>query len=1231
MLKEVVVSKENAVAYDHFCDLLMASREKYEATELDIRDFILSKRKEPWNIGYVGSTLKDSYGANLPALFGNLIPVDDKRIGSADRYIILGTVYRDAEKSHKGAIRALQHFRPGNALILMEQGFLASSHSWSEAFSQKRVGQACLGYVFDDIAHYFMADYPNRLIARLNSNVDLTDAELDRARALIERIVERRISKYNSQPLVAPTMTEGYRNRVLVCDQAFGDASTYFGKIDELGFEAMLLAALAENPDAEIIVKTHPDTHWEKGKRIGYYNHLENTGRVRILREPVNPYSLFELVDSVYVGTSQIGLEALFAGKKVVCFGAPFYAGWGLTDDRQQIPHRERRRSLEELFHYFYVWYTIYNVPGKPVPSSIEDVLDYIERHRPVKMPPPVASNDDPLVSIIIPVYDVEAHVEECISSVQRQSLADIEIIVVNDCSPDGSQVIIDRLAAEDPRIKPILLAENIGQGFARNVGLQRAKGRYVFFLDSDDFMASNDHLEKAVNCAEEDDADMVRGRKLTERVEDANGKFIKNRADRTEDFFATPFRGETLASEPRILHGRHFWNWLYRRQFLLENDITFATTQWEERSFLLKSLINAKSISSIDSEAVVYRVRPGSTARREKTEQDFENQLRNFEQVAGLLEQSGAFDPESPLWNTARFQITQYLHFLLLGFAMEVARRSGQAGRDAFFDRVRAALLRTGMTGRDLSREPTQLSASHMQTHAYELIFEALRAGRYEVIETVLALKPVSQADLMALVSVSPADEVHASFQRALSFYARNEMVAASPAPAYVGPKPQIIVHIGSTKTGSTYIQHFLETNRPELLRRGIWYPEVGLFWQKDRPHKQAGHAAFTPAAVRKEPYLKDYMKAGLSLMEGRIHTIILSSEAYFLNEKSVAIADYFSQYPVKMIGYFRRQDDWANSQYCEFVGGGAVNKVDVPIEEWLSLPLTQERLSYRTQIDRWAERLGPENVIVRPYEKKQFVGGDIIADFWSSIGFPECASLDRPPEEMRNDFPLDERHLRLMLQFNKLPYRDRDSYLHFVDAVTKGLARKYPKPARPDMLSAAIRGKLVADHAEENSYIARTYLNRVDGVLFENLTIQERAAGAETDIPLEDVELFYDHYRRYSPSTVAAPPKAGSGSQKPKAKKPAGASNKTAQPANATINFIPIRKSWPLMKRIRVTAKNILLERPTRFERPLLGSTVKSETTTCNGPIRKNWSRSKQARVILKNIYLGRDIYFS
>lgn len=259
----------------------------------DFRDWIENTRYAQWNVGFSDDNLKTKYASNLSTLFPHAIGVDDKRFGQSDSYLLLGTIYEDATKSHVGGVRALQNFNVGDTFLLFEQGFLATSHSWSESFRSSDPRMACLGYVYDDIAHYFMADYPNRLNHKLNSESQISSEELARARASIDRIVSEKISKYNSQPIVDPAMSEGYEQRVLVCDQAFADASTFYGKLTERDFERMLLAAIRENPHAQILVKTHPDTHWEKGKRQGYFNHLQDVGRVRIVRDPLNPLLSF--------------------------------------------------------------------------------------------------------------------------------------------------------------------------------------------------------------------------------------------------------------------------------------------------------------------------------------------------------------------------------------------------------------------------------------------------------------------------------------------------------------------------------------------------------------------------------------------------------------------------------------------------------------------------------------------------------------------------------------------------------------------------------------------------------------------------------------------------------------------------------------------------------------------------------------------------------------------------
>ena len=98
-------------------------------------------------------------------------------------------------------------------------------------------------------------------------------------------------------------------------------------------------------------------------------------------------------------------------------------------------------------------------------------------------------------VSIIIPVYNCETYLEQCIKSVFRQSIKDLEIICINDGSTDSSVEIIEQLQKEDGRII-LYHQENQGAGAARNLGIRKAEGKYIAFLDADDYFLDTDALE---------------------------------------------------------------------------------------------------------------------------------------------------------------------------------------------------------------------------------------------------------------------------------------------------------------------------------------------------------------------------------------------------------------------------------------------------------------------------------------------------------------------------------------------------------------------------------------------------------------------------------------------------------------------------------------------------------------------------------------------------------------
>ena len=256
--------------------------------------------------------------------------------------------------------------------------------------------------IVDFTGIYYDATRPSDL-ENLIREAPFAEDELERARACMGLIRQYRLSKYNhapdrmaSQPDALLPHDEpagdqepsrlgaaGETQRVLVVDQTVGDASIEYGLADAGSFARMLEAAVDENPGAEILVKTHPDVL--AGKKEGYLPALAEQNGCRLVGEDVSPWALLDQVDSVYVVTSQLGFEALMAGKTVRCFGMPFYAGWGLTGDEQRCERRGVERSLEQVFAAAYLRYCRYINPYTGQRCELEDTIALISDQKRVR------------------------------------------------------------------------------------------------------------------------------------------------------------------------------------------------------------------------------------------------------------------------------------------------------------------------------------------------------------------------------------------------------------------------------------------------------------------------------------------------------------------------------------------------------------------------------------------------------------------------------------------------------------------------------------------------------------------------------------------------------------------------------------------------------------------------------------------------------------------------------
>lgn len=215
---------------------------------------------------------------------------------------------------------------------------------------------------------------------------------------------------------------------------------------------------------------------------------------------------------------------------------------------------------------------------------------------------------DNSLVSIIIPVYGVERYLDTCINSVLGQTYKNIEIILVDDCSPDSCPVICDRFSRQDSRIRVIHKKENQGLGFARNTGLEAANGEFIYFIDSDDYIESN-LIEKAVSAFETNTEMVIFG--INRVHEDKNGN-VKKIEKLTPERAESETRKETADIFAMLNRSKAFpfaWNKLYRKAFLDKCGTKFEKTKLiEDFLFNIDLFSKASYIKVLSDNLYNYR-----------------------------------------------------------------------------------------------------------------------------------------------------------------------------------------------------------------------------------------------------------------------------------------------------------------------------------------------------------------------------------------------------------------------------------------------------------------------------------------------------------------------------------------------------------------------------------------------------------------------------------------------
>ncbi|MEU6223915.1 bifunctional glycosyltransferase family 2 protein/CDP-glycerol:glycerophosphate glycerophosphotransferase [Streptomyces sp. NPDC047042] len=209
-----------------------------------------------------------------------------------------------------------------------------------------------------------------------------------------------------------------------------------------------------------------------------------------------------------------------------------------------------------------------------------------------------------PRFSVIVPAYKVQAYLQECLESVLGQSYPDLEVIAVDDCSPDACGALVDEFAARDARVRPVHLPENGGVGAARNAGIEQATGDYLVFVDGDDTLAPDALRAVADRIKEAGEPDVL--------------VYDHAHALWSGETVRSPFLGQlteqgpvpfTLDDRPLLLKLPPVaWNKAYRREFVERENLTFPLGTDADLAWTVPALLAAESVATLDRVCLHHR-----------------------------------------------------------------------------------------------------------------------------------------------------------------------------------------------------------------------------------------------------------------------------------------------------------------------------------------------------------------------------------------------------------------------------------------------------------------------------------------------------------------------------------------------------------------------------------------------------------------------------------------------
>ena len=333
----------------------------------------------------------------------------------------------------------------------------------------------------------------------------------------------------------------------------------------------------------------------------------------------------------------------------------------------------------------------------------------------------------DVLVTVVVPIYNVEKFLNRCVKSVVDQSYKNLEIILVDDGSPDGCPQMCDEWVGKDPRIK-VIHKRNAGLGMARNTGIENANGRYIFFFDSDDYVDST-IVEKCVLSAEKNHADaVIYGR--CEVYDD--GRIIEKTLKPTKEVYT---RREIVNDLLPAMFtydmgfGVSAWGKMFSLDTIRRADLRFVSEREiisEDAYFALEFFSNTSVVSIVNESLYFYYKRNDSLSRVFRADRHKHNDV--------FLQRSLAYIREKDLPRKVSTHLTARYHMYMISAMKQLATSNltSKEKRAGFRELFKGTVLRASLEGDTLK--------VHKKT--LRLFFTLLKLRCYWLCKVMLYLK---------------------------------------------------------------------------------------------------------------------------------------------------------------------------------------------------------------------------------------------------------------------------------------------------------------------------------------------------------------------------------------------------------------------------------------------------------------------------------------------------------